>query len=55
MRAPLTVEVDTSAAHVAELFLHCEWGAIAVVEDRRFLGMLEEAAFCRMILGRLRT
>jgi CBS domain-containing protein len=55
MRRPVTVDVATSAAHVAELFLHCEWGAIAVVERGRFVGMLEEAAFCRVILGRLRT
>jgi CBS domain-containing protein len=55
MRKPLTVDVDASAAHVAERFLHCEWGALAVVERERFVGMLAEPEFCRMILGRLRA
>jgi CBS domain-containing protein len=54
MRRPLTVDADASPAHVAERFLHCEWGAVAVVERDRFVGMLEEAAFCREILGRIR-
>ncbi len=53
MRSPLTIDVETSAAHVAERFLHCEWGAVAVVEDERFLGMLDQGEFCRTILTRL--
>lgn len=53
MRDPLTVDVDTSAVHVAERFLHCEWGALAVTENDRFVGMIDEAAFCRGILERL--
>jgi CBS domain-containing protein len=52
MRRPVTVEVDTTAMHVAERFLHCEWGAVAVVEKQRFLGMLEETAFCRVVMER---
>lgn len=53
MRKPVTVEVDTSAAHAAEVFLHCEWGAIAVVEEERFVGMLGQVEFCRQLLRRL--
>jgi CBS domain-containing protein len=53
MRPPLTIEVDASAAHVAERFLHCEWGALAVVEGDRFVGMLDQGEFCRTILSRL--
>ena len=53
MRAPLTVDVEASAAHVAERFLHCEWGAVAVVEKERFVGMLDQGEFCRTILARL--
>jgi CBS domain-containing protein len=53
MRRPLTVDVETSPAHVAELFLHCEWGALAVVDGKRFAGMIGEPAFVRTILGRL--
>jgi CBS domain-containing protein len=53
MREPVTVSFDTSAAHVAERFLHCEWGALAVVENDRFVGMVSEPDFCRAILRRL--
>jgi CBS domain-containing protein len=55
MRKPLTVDVEASAAHVAERFLHCEWGALAVVEAERFVGMLDQGEFCRRILARLAT
>ena len=50
MREPATVDIGTSAAHVAERFLHCESGALAVVENGRFVGMVGEAEFCRAIL-----
>ncbi len=53
MREPVTVSLDTSAAHVAERFLHCEWGALAVVENDRYVGMVSEPDFCRAILRRL--
>lgn len=53
MRPPVTVELDAGAAHVAERFLHCEWGALAVVEAERFVGMVGESEFCRAILRRL--
>jgi len=55
MRKPMTLHVDASAAHVAERFLHCEWGALAVVERERFVGMLDQGEFCRTILARLAT
>ena len=50
MRAPMTVELDTSAFHVAERFLHCEWGAIAVVENGRFVGIVDQVEFCRVLM-----
>ncbi len=53
MRAPITVEVDAGGLHVAERFLHCEWGAIAVVEKERFLGMLDQVEFCRVLMRRV--
>ena len=55
MRKPLTLDVEASAAHVAERFLHCELGALAVVERDRFVGMLDQGEFCRTILARLAT
>lgn len=42
MRRPVTVEVDAGAAHVVERFLHTPWGAIAVVESGRFVGMVDQ-------------
>ncbi len=49
MRKPVTVSIDSSVMHAAERFLHCEWGAIAVVDaDGRFAGMLRQIDF---ILG----
>jgi CBS domain-containing protein len=53
MHAPITVDAHTGAAHVAERFLHCEWGALAVVEGGRFLGMVTQVAFCRTLLRRI--
>lgn len=52
MREPLTVELETSALHVAERFLHCPWGAVAVVERGRFVGILRQVDF---VDGLLRT
>ena len=52
MRKPTTVDADSDGAHVAERFLHCEWRALAVVEDQRFLGMLNQVEFCRSLLRR---
>jgi CBS domain-containing protein len=53
MREPVTVEVDAAAAHVVERFLHTPWGAVAVVERGRFLGMLDQLAFTERLLDRL--
>lgn len=51
MRKPVTVDADASAIHVAERFLHCDFGALAVVEEERFVGMLSRADFCRAVLS----
>ncbi|HEX7255046.1 MAG TPA: CBS domain-containing protein [Gaiellaceae bacterium] len=53
MREPVTVEIDSSVAHVVERFLHTPWGAVAVVEDARFVGMVDQLAFVRHLLNRL--
>jgi CBS domain-containing protein len=45
MRRPITVELETSGLHVAERFLHCPWGAVAVVDGGRFVGMLAQVDF----------
>jgi CBS domain-containing protein len=53
MRPPVIVEEGTSLLHAAEVFLHCEWGALAVVENGTFVGMLAQIAFCRHLLPSL--
>jgi CBS domain-containing protein len=54
MRKPLTIEIDTSSLHAAERFIHCDEGALAVVDsDDRFLGMLSRAEFAYAMLRRL--
>lgn len=54
MREPVTLVSDTSLTHAAEKFLHVPWGALAVTdEDGRFLGMLTEIEFSRVLLSRL--
>jgi CBS domain-containing protein len=53
MRDPVSVEIDTGAAHVVERFLHTPWGAIAVIEDDRFVGMVSQLDFTRRLLERL--
>ena len=50
MRARVTVEADSSATHAAERFLHVPWGALAVVERGRFVGMLTEVELARGLL-----
>lgn len=52
MRKPVTIEVDASATHVAERFLHCEVEALPVVEQGKFVGMLARADFCRAVMRR---
>lgn len=54
MRKPVAIELDTSSLHAAERFVHCEEGAIAVVDaDDRFVGMLSRAEFAYAMLRRL--
>jgi CBS domain-containing protein len=53
MRRPATVEIDAGAAHVVERFLHTPWGAVAVVERGRFVGMVDQLEFTRRLLDRL--
>lgn len=53
MRDPVTVEIDSSVAHVVERFLHTPWGAVAVVEDGRFVGMVDQLVFVRHLLAKL--
>jgi len=52
VRPPVTLDEDTGAIHAAERFLHCDFGALAVVRDDRFVGMLGRAEFCRAVLRR---
>lgn len=52
MAKPVTVDRGTSAIHIGEVFLHCGLPAIAVVEDGRFVGMLDRAAFARAMIAR---
>ena len=52
MRDPVTVEVDAGAAHVVERFLHTPWGAIAVVESGRFVGMVDQLDLISRLLER---
>ena len=49
---PVTVAIDASALHVGEVFLHTDHPAVAVVEEGRFVGMLDEAEFARAMLRR---
>ena len=51
-RPPLVLELETSSTHAAERFLHCEEGAIPVVEGGRFVGMLPRAEFAVAMLRR---
>jgi CBS domain-containing protein len=53
MRNPVTVEIESSAAHVVERFLHTPWGAIAVVEEGRFVGILGQLEFTVRLIERL--
>jgi CBS domain-containing protein len=53
MREPVTVEIDASAAHVVERFLHTPWGAIAVVEAGRFVGIVGQLEFTERLMEQL--
>jgi CBS domain-containing protein len=53
MRKPITVELHSSTFHAAERFVHCDEGALAVVDGDRFVGMLSRAEFAYAMLRRL--
>jgi CBS domain-containing protein len=53
MREPMTVEIEMSAIHVAERFLHSPWGALAVVEEERFVGMVDQVDFIETLMKQL--
>jgi CBS domain-containing protein len=53
MRVPMTVDIDASAIHVAERFLHSPWGALAVVENERFVGMVDQVDFVESLMSEL--
>jgi CBS domain-containing protein len=53
MREPMTVDIGATAIHVAERFLHSPWGALAVVEEERFLGMVDQIDFIETLMGQL--
>jgi CBS-domain-containing membrane protein len=53
MRTPVTVDIDAAPAHVVERFLHTPWGALAVLEHGRFVGILGQLEFTERLLGRL--
>ena len=52
MTDPVTIDVSTSAVHVAEVFLHERMAGIAVVDGARYAGVLGRAAFARAMLRR---
>jgi len=53
MRDPVIVEIDAAPIHVVERFLHTPWGALAVVEGERFVGMVEQLEFTEHLMRRL--
>jgi CBS domain-containing protein len=53
MRKPMTVDIDATGIHVAERFLHSPWGALAVVEVDRFVGMVDQIDFIEALMGQL--
>jgi CBS domain-containing protein len=53
MTEPLVVEVDSSALHVAERLIHSRAGVVAVVDEGRFVGIVETGSFARWLLRSL--
>jgi CBS domain-containing protein len=47
------LDVETSATHAAEVFLHCTEAALPVVEGEHYVGMLPRAEFALAMLRRL--
>jgi CBS domain-containing protein len=52
LHEPVIVDREASATHAAELLLHSDVTALAVAEDGRFVGMLNQRDFCRALLER---
>ncbi len=52
MEKAIVVDVESSAMHVAERFLHSRLPALPLVAGERFAGMLVRADFCRAMLER---
>lgn len=54
MRKAVTIELKSSSMHAAERFVHCDEGALPVVDDDdRFVGMLSRTEFAHALLKRL--
>jgi len=54
MRKPVTIELEGGSMHAAERFVHCDEGALPVVDDDdRFVGMLSRTEFAHALLKRL--
>jgi CBS domain-containing protein len=51
MSRPVALELDTSATHAAERFLHGNCGAVAVTDGDRFVGVLAAAELVRLLLA----
>ena len=49
---PVTVERQAGGLHVGEVFLHSDLPAVAVVENGRFVGILDRKAFTCALLAR---
>ena len=49
---PVSVDRGAGGLHIGELFLHSGLPAVAVVEDRRFAGILDRVAFARALVAR---
>jgi CBS domain-containing protein len=51
MRAPVTVDVDSGLAHLAERFLHQSAAALVVVDRGSYVGVIDEIAFVRAVVA----
>ena len=49
---PVTVERQAGGLHLGEVFLHSGLPAVAVVENRRFVGILNRTAFTCALVAR---
>jgi CBS domain-containing protein len=50
MREPMTVDIEAGALHVAERFLHSPSGVLAVLENERFVGMVDQVDFVETLM-----